>query len=61
MIDTCDSSIAGWSDDGETFVVKNPEVFEKKIIPQFFKHSKFSSFVRVSYADAMFVERETCV
>jgi hypothetical protein len=48
MIDTCDASIAGWSDDGETFVVKDPVKFERTIIPQFFKHSKFSSFVRVS-------------
>ncbi|GAX09999.1 heat shock transcription factor 2 [Fistulifera solaris] len=46
MIDTCDASIAGWSDDGETFVVKDPVKFERTIIPQFFKHSKFSSFVR---------------
>ena len=46
MIDTCDPTVACWSDDGETFVVKNTDVFEKQIIPQFFKHSKFSSFVR---------------
>jgi len=46
MIDTCDPAIAGWSEDGETFVVKDPEKFESTIIPQFFKHSKFSSFVR---------------
>lgn len=48
MIDTCDPSVACWSEDGETFVVKDPIKFEKQIIPQFFKHSKFSSFVRVS-------------
>lgn len=46
MIDSCDPEIAAWSDNGETFVVKQPDVFEKSIIPQFFKHSKFSSFVR---------------
>ena len=48
MIDTCDPTIACWSEDGETFVVKDPVKFERTIIPQFFKHSKFSSFVRVS-------------
>lgn len=48
MIDSCDPTVAGWSEDGETFVVKDPTKFEKIIIPQFFKHSKFSSFVRVS-------------
>uniref|UniRef100_A0A7S2MPI4 HSF-type DNA-binding domain-containing protein n=1 Tax=Helicotheca tamesis TaxID=374047 RepID=A0A7S2MPI4_9STRA len=46
MVDTCDPEVASWSEDGETFVVKNTEVFEKQIIPQFFKHSKFTSFVR---------------
>lgn len=46
MIDTCDATIASWSEDGETFIVKKPEIFSSKIIPQFFKHSKFSSFVR---------------
>lgn len=46
MINTCDSTTAAWGEDGLTFVVKNPETFEKNIIPQFFKHSKFTSFVR---------------
>lgn len=46
MINTCDPAIASWSEDGTTFIVKNTNVFEKKIIPTFFKHSKFSSFVR---------------
>lgn len=48
MIDSCDSDIAGWDEDGLTFTVKDPNLFESKVIPQFFKHSKFSSFVRVS-------------
>lgn len=72
MIDTCDVSIASWSEDGETFVVKQPENFSSKIIPQFFKHSKFSSFVRqlnfygfrkIKYSDSIKIdeklERET--
>jgi len=46
MIDSCDPLVACWSEDGETFVVKNPSKFESEIIPQFFKHSKFTSFVR---------------
>jgi len=49
MVDTCDPAIAGWSEDGETFIVKDPVKFEKQIIPQFFKHSKFTSFVRVRF------------
>lgn len=46
MVDKCDPAIASWSEDGETFVVKDPDKFERTIIPQYFKHSKFSSFVR---------------
>jgi HSF-type DNA-binding len=46
MIDSCDATIACWSEDGETFIVKDPTKFEQEIIPQFFKHSKFTSFVR---------------
>ena len=62
MIDSCDPKVACWSEDGETFVVKDPTKFEQEIIPQFFKHSKFSSFVRqlnfysfrkIKYADTI--------
>ena len=54
MIDTCDPAIASWSEEGDTFVVKDPVKFEQAIIPQFFKHSKFSSFVRVRLCGADF-------
>jgi hypothetical protein len=46
MINTCNSDIAGWSENGEMFVIKDPVRFEQVVIPQFFKHNKFSSFVR---------------
>ncbi|KAL3932870.1 MAG: hypothetical protein SGARI_003848, partial [Bacillariaceae sp.] len=46
MVDTSDPEICTWSEDGETFIIKDTQTFEKKIIPQFFKHNKFSSFVR---------------
>jgi HSF-type DNA-binding len=46
MINSCDATVACWSEDGETFIVKDPTKFEQEIIPQFFKHSKFTSFVR---------------
>mmetsp|Transcript_6031 Transcript_6031/g.12613 ORF Transcript_6031/g.12613 Transcript_6031/m.12613 type:complete len:534 (-) Transcript_6031:539-2140(-) len=46
MIDTCDPRICTWSEDGLTFIVKDTTLFETTIIPQFFKHNKFSSFVR---------------
>jgi hypothetical protein len=46
MIDTCNPKIASWYDDGTTFVVKDTEKFATDIIPEFFKHNNFSSFVR---------------
>jgi len=46
MIDTCDPSIAGWSADGTSFLVRDTDRLAKTVVPQFFKHNKWSSFVR---------------
>eukprot|EP00522_Entomoneis_paludosa_P014716 CAMPEP_0172447924 /NCGR_PEP_ID=MMETSP1065-20121228/7066_1 /TAXON_ID=265537 /ORGANISM="Amphiprora paludosa, Strain CCMP125" /LENGTH=389 /DNA_ID=CAMNT_0013199297 /DNA_START=35 /DNA_END=1204 /DNA_ORIENTATION=+ len=46
MIDTSNPSIATWADGGTTFVVKDTEKFAAEVIPEFFKHNNFSSFVR---------------
>jgi hypothetical protein len=46
MIDRCDSEVALWAEDGESFVVKNVEKFATAVLPQYFKHSNFSSFAR---------------
>ncbi|CDZ96802.1 Heat shock transcription factor [Phaffia rhodozyma] len=35
-----------WSEDGESFVVPNSETFSKEVLPKFFKHQNFNSFVR---------------
>jgi hypothetical protein len=65
MIESCDPEVACWSDDGETFIVKSTDDFESKVIPEFFKHSKFSSFVRqlnfygfrkIKYADTIKID-----
>ena len=46
MVNTGDPDIVCWSEDGETFVVKDPQKFQEVCIPAYFKHAKFSSFVR---------------
>jgi len=46
MIESSPPEIAAWSQDGEMFVVKDPDEFASQIIPQYFDHNKFSSFAR---------------
>jgi heat shock transcription factor 1 len=35
-----------WSDDGNFLVIKDAEEFSQKVLPVYFKHSNFTSFVR---------------
>ncbi|GAA6016103.1 hypothetical protein JCM11491_000669 [Sporobolomyces phaffii] len=35
-----------WSDDGDSFLVPSADKFGKELLPRFFKHSNFGSFVR---------------
>lgn len=46
LISSCDTSIASWEEDGESFIVKNTHVFARDYIPEYFEHNKFQSFSR---------------
>ncbi|ORX39592.1 hypothetical protein BD324DRAFT_648233 [Kockovaella imperatae] len=44
--DSATDELIYWSDAGTSFFVPNTERFGKELLPRFFKHSNFSSFVR---------------
>jgi heat shock transcription factor len=44
--DPVNASHIQWTADGQSFEVFNREQFEKEVLPRYFKHSNFSSFVR---------------
>ncbi|KAJ3383760.1 stress-responsive transcription factor hsf1, partial [Entophlyctis sp. JEL0112] len=44
--DPASSDLIHWSDDGQAFIVERHEEFAQTLLPRFFKHNQFSSFVR---------------
>ena len=49
MLDASYDEIA-WSSDGKAFVIRNPERFAERILPEYFNHSQYSSWVRAANA-----------
>jgi hypothetical protein len=41
-----EEGICGWTDDGRSIIVHDQEEFRRRILPNYFKHEKFPSFVR---------------
>ncbi|KAL4166854.1 hypothetical protein KRP22_012343 [Phytophthora ramorum] len=46
MIESSPSAVACWGDGGSSFIIKLPREFAKTMLPRYFKHNNFSSFVR---------------
>lgn len=38
--------LISWNEDGSTFIVWRPAEFARDLLPKYFKHNNFSSFVR---------------
>ncbi|CEG46453.1 hsftype dnabinding [Plasmopara halstedii] len=46
MIESSPTAVACWSESGTSFIIKLPREFAKTMLPRYFKHNNFSSFVR---------------
>lgn len=44
QVEYCD--VVSWTDDGNTFIIKNVNEFSTKILPLYFKHRNLASFIR---------------
>lgn len=46
MLEQSSGALVHWTDSGESFVITDPDAFAEQVIPLYFKHNNFSSFVR---------------
>ncbi|KAG6382862.1 hypothetical protein SASPL_157421 [Salvia splendens] len=44
--DPSTDSIVSWSQNNTSFIVRNPPEFSRELLPRYFKHNNFSSFIR---------------
>ncbi|KAG8385391.1 hypothetical protein BUALT_Bualt03G0038200 [Buddleja alternifolia] len=44
--DSSTDSVVSWSQNNKSFIVWNPPEFARVLLPRFFKHNNFSSFIR---------------
>ena len=44
--DPSTDSVVSWSANNKSFIVWNPPEFARDLLPRFFKHNNFSSFIR---------------
>ncbi|XXG66679.1 hypothetical protein AAC387_Pa06g0205 [Persea americana] len=61
--DPSTNAIVSWSHTSNSFVVRDPAEFAKSLLPRYFKHSSFSSFIRQlnTYGFRKVVPDRTCV
>ena len=46
LVNKAEDSIVRWSDDGTSFIIVQPHVFQQNVLPLYFKHNNLCSFVR---------------
>ena len=46
VCDAASDDIISWNADGASFVVRQVNMFSDQILPKYFKHNNFSSFIR---------------
>jgi hypothetical protein len=46
MINSCSPELGRWGANGTSFMVLDVDAFTEKVIPTFYKHSNWASFVR---------------
>jgi heat shock transcription factor, other eukaryote len=44
--DPNNTHLISWTDAGDAFVVHQPDVFARELLPTVFKHNNYTSFVR---------------